>query len=79
VSDKLLELFPTSSELKSELRYGIRGPQRPVEKYSESKRMAFVLDAGGKPSTWSPPGELVEQPTQIEGVPQQNKLKGTGG
>ncbi len=24
------------------------------------------LDAGGKPSTWSPPGELVEQPTQIE-------------
>ena len=37
-------------------------PQSPLENYSGSKRM--VLDAGGKPSTWFPPGELVEQYTK---------------
>mgnify|MGYP000099275045 CR=1 FL=1 len=38
----LLQLFPTSSEFKSELGYETAVPQSPLENYSGSKRIAFV-------------------------------------
>ena len=51
----------TSNSVNAKLLSGLQGS---MQKYAASKRMALPtwtwLDAGGKPSTWSPPGKLSE-------------------
>ena len=45
---------------------GLGGSDRAETEQSQSTTLELLLQTGGKPSTWLPPGELVEHSSNIK-------------
>ena len=61
---RALRVFPAETRLTVYRRRPVLHAIRPKVKFSNFCKMSLILevqlDAGGKPSTWFPPGRLVE-------------------